>query len=132
MEIDDTVSIDTNVLVRFLVKDDALQNHAAKGVFEANTVFIPESVFLETEWVLRAVYGVSQTEIYAAFSKLLRLPRVQVIDPMLLRKVLSFFNAGFDFADALHLLRSDGHEFKSFDKALLKKALESGLSASLP
>ena len=132
METVDIVSVDTNVLVRFLVEDDPIQFRAAKQIFEERSVFIPESVLLETEWVLRAVFEASRKDIHAAFSKLLRLPRVHVPDLPRLRQVLVYFEDGFDFADALHLLRSEGHELKTFDAALVKKAKKAGHLTSSP
>lgn len=134
METQGIVSIDTNVLVRFLVKDEAAteQCRSAKQVFERQAVFIPESVFLETEWVLRAVYSVPQGEIHSAFTKLLNLAEVLLPDRSALKQVLTYFESGFDFADAWHLVRSEGHEMKTFDAEFIKKARKSGHSASSP
>lgn len=128
------VSIDTNVLVRFLVEDEGarVQCRAAKQLFKISAVFIPESVFLETEWVLRAVYDVPRIEIHEAFSKLLSLAQVLVRDQSGMKQALAYFSAGFDFADAWHLLRSEGLEMKTFDAAFIKKARKSGHPASLP
>lgn len=95
-------------------------------------VFIPESVVLETEWVLRAVYEVPRDEIHGAFTKLLGLPQVLVPDKSGLKQVLFFYNDGFDFADAWHLLRSESYEMKTFDATFIKKARKSGHLASLP
>ena len=134
METKDIVSIDTNVLVRFLVEDTgaAEQCRAAKELFKRGPIFIPESVFLETEWVLRAVYDVPRSEIHAACTKLLGLSQVSVPDRSVLRQVLACYAAGFDFADAWHLIRSEGHEMKTFDAAFIKKARRAGHSASSP
>jgi predicted nucleic-acid-binding protein len=68
-------AIDTNVLVRFLVRDDERQ---AKAVYvrlkKAETVreqlFIPLPVVLETIWVLESAYGQSRDEIVGAFEDL--------------------------------------------------------------
>ncbi|TVP81687.1 MAG: type II toxin-antitoxin system VapC family toxin [Puniceicoccaceae bacterium] len=134
METQGIVSIDTNVLVRFLVKDGGAteQCRFAKQLFERHAVFIPESVFLETEWVLRAVYSVPRGEIHSAFTKLLNLARVLLPDRLVLNQVLTYFEYGFDFADALHLVRSEDHEMKSFDAAFINKARKSGRLASSP
>ena len=126
--------MDTNVLVRFLVEDKgaADQCRAAKELFTKRAVFIPESVLLETEWVLRAVYTVARAEIHAAFTKLLGLGQVSVPDRSVLRQVLACYAAGFDFADAWHLIRSEGQEMKTFDKGFMKKARRAGHAASSP
>ena len=53
------VAIDTNVLVRLLTADDAAQHRVALKLFSSNEKYIPDSVVLETEWVLRAAYRLS-------------------------------------------------------------------------
>jgi predicted nucleic-acid-binding protein len=134
MEKQTVVSIDTNVLVRFLVEDKGAteQCQSARELFTRCVVFIPESVFLETEWVLRAVYGVKRDEIYAAFNKMLRLEQIQLPDKSVLRQVLAQYESGFDFADALHLIRGEGFEMKTFDSNFVKRAREAGYAASNP
>jgi len=134
METEGVVSIDTNVLVRFLVEDKGAEDQcrAARELFIRGPIFIPESVFLETEWVLRAVYEVPRREIHAACNKLLGLSRVAVPDRSVLRQVLACYAAGFDFADAWHLIRSEGQEMKTFDAAFIKKARKAGHLASSP
>lgn len=134
MEKQDIVSIDTNVLVRFLVEDEGAkgQCQSAKQLFMRHAVFIPDSVFMETEWVLRAVYRVRPTEICSAFHKVLGLAQVIVADKSLLKQILSYYETGFDFADALHLLRCEGYEMKTFDTAFIKMSQKSGHLASSP
>jgi len=134
MEKQGIVAIDTNVLVRFLVKDDGAsdQCRSAKQLFKTNAVFVPESVILETESVLRAVYRVPSGEIHSAFSKLLGLAGVVAPDKSMLKRALAAYEAGFDFADALHLLRSEGYEMKTFDADFAKKARKAGHLASTP
>jgi predicted nucleic-acid-binding protein len=45
-------AVDTNLLVRALVRDDAAQSAAAESVLANEPVFIPVTVMLELEWVL--------------------------------------------------------------------------------
>lgn len=129
-----TVSIDTNVLVRFLVSDGEAveQCQAAKQLFREHTVFLTESVLLEAEWVLRTVYSIARSDLCEAFQKLLRLKQVSLSEKTLVLRVLEYYEEGFDFADALHLLRSQGHEMKTFDQAFSKKAWKHGFAVSAP
>lgn len=65
------IGIDTDVLVRFLVRDDEAQFERARRlrkreVGRGETVFISQLVLLETEWVLRSRYGVVKAVIVAA------------------------------------------------------------------
>lgn len=47
------IGLDTNLLVRLLTNDNKTQAKYAEKLIEDNPVFIPKSVLLETEWVLR-------------------------------------------------------------------------------
>jgi predicted nucleic-acid-binding protein len=72
-------ALDTNVLVRFLVRDDEQQSEAVYRKFkqtEANkeVLFIPVLVVLETVWVLESVYEVTRQEILDSIDSLLLMP----------------------------------------------------------
>jgi hypothetical protein len=75
---------------------------------------------------------VPRGDIHSAFTKLLGVSQVLVPDKSALKQVLACFKSGFDFADACHLIRSEGHEMKTFDTAFIKKARKSGHPASSP
>ena len=61
-------AVDTNVLVRFLTRDDQQQAARARKVMEQG-VFIPKTVLLETEWVLRYTYEFDRTAVAEALEK---------------------------------------------------------------
>jgi predicted nucleic-acid-binding protein len=70
------LGIDTNVLVRFLVRDDERQFARAQRLLRREAergepVSVSHLVLLETEWVLRCRYGLSKVQILGAFSRLL-------------------------------------------------------------
>ena len=70
------IGLDTNVLVRFLVRDDEEQFARAERLIRRSAnagepVFISLLVLLETEWVLRSRYKLDKSEILGAFSELL-------------------------------------------------------------
>ncbi len=72
-------ALDTNVLVRFLVKDDQQQSKAVYRKFKQTEVdkevlFIPALVVLETVWVLESVYEVTRQEILDSLDLLLLMP----------------------------------------------------------
>ena len=117
------IAADTNVLVRFLTKDDPSQAERAAHLFHSEPVFIAKTVLLETEWVLRHAYGLSRDVINAAFCKLLGLPSVSVEDVSAVSKALEWHASGLDFADALHLAASGGaRRFATFDQDFAKRA----------
>jgi len=117
------IAIDTNVLVRLLTRDDEQQFLAASALFTKNDIFIPESVLLETEWVLRYAYQFSPTAIFDALSKTLGLPNVKTERSGVVAQAIDLARQGLDFADALHLAASQGcAALATFDAAFIKKA----------
>ena len=69
------ISVDTNVLVRLLTNDDPAQARRAARIMEKEDIFIPKTVLLETEWVLRHAYKIERSNILTAFRTLLGLPK---------------------------------------------------------
>lgn len=117
------VAVDTNVLVRLLVSDNPAQNKASHKLFSSEQIFIPDTVLLETEWVLRAAFELSREEICTAFRRICGLSNVRVSDAQRLAQVIDWHAAGFDFADAFHLALSMNQEaFKTFDIGFIKQA----------
>lgn len=117
------IAVDTNVLVRLLTEDDPDQAKRAARLFGENEIFIPKTVMLETEWVLRHAYGIDKKGILGAFQRLMGLSNVKIEDHQTISVAVSWYNKEFDFADALHLASSrDAEEFATFDKSLLRKA----------
>jgi predicted nucleic-acid-binding protein len=116
-------AIDTNVVVRFVVQDDADQSARAKAIVEEGPVFVSTTVILESEWVLRSTYGYSAERIVRAFEVFLGVPSVILEDPTLVAQALDWTLGGMDFADALHLGSAQGcSEFVSFDRKLARVA----------
>lgn len=101
-------AIDTNVVVRYLTGDDAVQAARARTAVDADDVFVSTTVLLESEWVLRSVYGFGSEDVVAALRAFAGLPTVLVESPVLLAEALERVDHGMDFADALHL-GSAGH-----------------------
>lgn len=101
------LGIDTNVLVRFLVRDDEAQFEKARKMIKREVaagrrVFVSQLVLLETEWVLRSRYGLPKSGIIAAISGLLDATDVQFEDESAIEEALFVWkdNAA-DFADCL-------------------------------
>ena len=100
------IAVDTNVVVRFLTRDDQQQYNKSLKLFQEQDIFIPDTVILETEWVLRFAYHFRPDEICKALRNLLGLPNVQLTNGSLIAQVLLWHENGLDFADALHLAKS--------------------------
>ncbi len=116
------IAVDTNVLVRFLTWDDPEQAAQAKALLGGQDVFAPKTVLLETEWVLRSLYGLSASQIAAALRGVVGLPRLHCEDPDAVVMALGYFEQGLDFADALHLSSARATlKFATFDQRFRKR-----------
>ncbi len=123
------ISVDTNILVRILTKDDELQCRKALLQLKNNEIFIADTVILETEWVLRYAYEFSSLAINQSLTRLFGLPQVHLSHPRQIADALAWHKQGLDFADALHLANSSAQDaFVTFDKALIKKSQQLNLS----
>jgi predicted nucleic-acid-binding protein len=117
------LAIDTNLVVRYLIADDAGQAAKAKRLIDNNDVFVCTTVMLETEWVLRSVYGISTERRAKALAEFAGLARVTLEDPASVARALAWMQQGIDFADGLHLAKAGGCEaFISFDQNFAKAA----------
>ena len=116
--------VDTNVIVRLLTRDDEEQYLRARRIFADHDVFIPDTVILESEWVLRYAYGFSREKICNALLLLLGLGNVRVTDSARLRQAIEWHGQGLDFADGLHLATSQKQvvTFQTFDKDFVSRA----------
>ena len=119
---DKLISIDTNVIVRFLTEDDQQQFEKAKDLIKKNSIFVPTTVVLETDWVLRFAYKFKNEKISKAFSRFFGLPNVIAENAKALENAIVWSQAGLEFADALHLAASQTTQsFASFDQQLCKR-----------
>ena len=117
------IAVDTNVIVRLLTRDEEEQFQKAMTLFIQNDVFIPETVILETEWVLRYAYKFESSAICDALTRTLGLPNVKTNRPACIAQAIAFTRQGLDFADALHLAASqECTRLATFDAALIKRA----------
>lgn len=124
------IAVDTDVLVRLLTGDDPKQEAAARSVFAAGPIWIAKTVLLETNWVLRSLYGFDEGSIRLAFTKLLGLKNVRAEDESSVAAALALTVHGIDFADAMHLRsRPPGAVFVSSDNAFIQRAKRAGVSA---
>ena len=101
------LGIDTNVLVRFLVRDDEAQFEKARKLIRREVaagqrVFVNQLVLMETEWVLRSRYAVPKNQIVEAVSGLLNATDVQFEDEPAIEEALFIWKDSIaDFADCL-------------------------------
>lgn len=113
------VTVDTNVLVRAVVRDDKAQAQiAAQLLREAEIIAVSLPCLCELVWVLGRVYGFGPHDIHAALAALLDSGNVIVNRPAV-EAGLAILKAGGDFADGLIAYEGSwlgGETFVSFDK----------------
>lgn len=113
--------VDTNVLVRCLVDDEPAQAARARRLVARHDVFVPLTVLLETEWVLRSVFGFQPAEVVRALRGFAGLPRVTVENTATAAVAFEWAEQGLDFADALHMAAARAHDgFITFDRNLAR------------
>jgi predicted nucleic-acid-binding protein len=95
-------AVDTNVLVRYYLRDDPAQARLAEKALSAGDVFVPKTVLLELEWVLRSVAEQPAGKVLDCLTHLTALPGVTVEDHDQVEAALRHCRDGVDFADALH------------------------------
>ena len=120
-------SVDTNIVVRYLMDDDTAQSPRARAFVDGNPCFLPVTVVLESEWVLRSVYRMPAGMISKALREFMCLPSAIVERREAIAKALDWFEQGMDFADALHLATAqDCTGMLTFDRDFIKTAARIG------
>ena len=100
-------SLGTNVIVRYLVADDRVQFELAKTYIgdatQDDPLFIPRSVAVELEWVLRTVYELEKLPVITIYNQLLESREIEFQDEPSVEVSLSLYSdSNADFADCLH------------------------------
>lgn len=119
------LAVDTKVVIRFLVADDAAQHKRAVALFRGHRIWLSRTVLLESEWVLRSAFGFEAGEIARAFDGLIRLPNVACDAAPAVAQAIKALAQGMDFADALHLQCAGqaacDEGFATFDARFIKR-----------
>ncbi|WP_294352998.1 type II toxin-antitoxin system VapC family toxin [uncultured Sphingomonas sp.] len=127
------ITADTNILVRMLTADEAVQLSAAVRLMTAaELIALPIIALVETVWVLRSRYKWTGAEVASALRVLLNDPRVKAEWP-LVEAGLDLLDRGGDFADAV--IEADGRRLgaetlATFDEQAARLLLEAGASVT--
>ena len=116
-------AIDTNIVIRFLTRDHEALARRALEIVNNSDVFVPVTVILEAEWVLRDAYEMPRDEVIRELRRFCGLERVTVGAAEAVRRALDYAEQGLDVADALHLAQAvECEAFVTLDKPLARKA----------
>ena len=117
------IAVDTNVVVRLITADHPDQSPRALALFTQHEIWLPTSVVLETESVLRSSRGFTRAQFVDALGLLAGLPNLRLEHPARIAQALDWHGQGMDFADAIHLAASDECKtFATFDRRLIAAA----------
>ena len=113
-------AVDTNVLVRLIVRDDAAQVRAAEQ-FVARGAWVSQIVLVETVWVLDAVFDLDPGRIALSLEMLLNHEHLSIQDPDSVAQALQHYRQkpalGFSDCLVLECARKAGHlPLGTFDK----------------
>jgi predicted nucleic acid-binding protein len=120
------IAVDTNVLLRLLVRDDEGRTAAAADFLRRSageTVLIPDLVLAEVVWTLLRLYRYSRGESAGAIRYLAGLADVEFESRDRVERALQALDSGGDFVDALlvDIARSNGaSKLASFDTGLAR------------
>lgn len=116
--------IDTNVIIRFVTRDDTSQFKAARSLLAREVCFIPVTVTLEVVWVLENVYQHTPLDIARGLRKVAGLPDVTMDRIENVEQALQGYESGLDFADALHraLAPPSADALATFDQSFIDQA----------
>jgi predicted nucleic-acid-binding protein len=117
------IGLDTNVLLRYLLRDDAAQAaRAAREIERGERCLIDVVVLCELAWVLEAGYGFSRAEIGTALERILATVQFEIGGKDLALAALDDFkNSAADYSDCLIGRRNraaGAEETITFDRGL--------------
>lgn len=123
-------ALDTNVLVRYLVADDKKQFQSARILIESADeeapLFLPLSVLVELEWVLRSLYEFDKPTLITAFNQLLDSRELVFQDEDIVEIAVSLYTENnTDFSDCLHIATAYVYEYTpmiTFDRKAARVA----------
>ena len=120
-------ALDTNVLARFFVDDpddrQAARQRPAAIAALSERAYVPITVLMELEWVLRGFYALPAKDVVRVLRALAGIEHVTLEDRDAVLTAIDACERGLDFADALHVARSArASTFVTFDRRLAKRA----------
>lgn len=119
------IAVDTNILVRYAVKDDPKQTAIATEFLKSTTCLVLRTVILELAWVLSSQvgYNLPRSVVAERLCHICGLPTITVEDASAVFQTIIWYEQGMDFADALHLASSSSCSgFATMDRRMSAKA----------
>lgn len=129
------LAVDTNVILRLMVRDDPVQTAlAARELERAGAVIVSVVTLCEAAWVMERTYRFTRAAIAENFRALLAVPSVEYDRPEV-EAGLAMLELGGDFADGVVARQGRSRRaevFVSFDQKAVKRLMAMGENARLP
>ena len=117
-------SLDTSVIVRFIVVDDDQQAQHAREILMAGAT-VPLSVWLETVWVLTSFYKLSRSAVTQSLLAIIDMPNMICPHESGVRWALARYSERGKFSDYIHIVSSIGTDaLMTFDQKMSREAGE--------
>jgi len=117
------IGIDTNIVLRYLLKDDQALSPRALEIIAGNDCFVSRTALTEVVYTLESYYRSSRADIGRALDALLSVQRVTVEDRAVTERAVSWYKAGMDFGDAMIAASSHGSvRVATFDRDFARLA----------
>lgn len=129
------ISVDTNILLRAVLQDDAKQGRTASKILkDASLIAVSLPCLCELVWILRRGAKLTKEDVAVTIRDLLHAGNVVMNRPPV-EAGLAILEAGGDFADGIFAYEGNwlgGETFISFDKQALELLTQQGQAARLP
>ena len=129
------ITLDTNVLLRTVLRDDIEHADAAQALLARATVLaIPIPVFCEFSWVLRRSYGQTASQVADTIQSVCAIETVAT-DSLAVDAGIEALRSGGDFADGAIARQGEvlgGTVMATFDRRALRILRQRGLAAAEP
>ena len=115
------VILDTNAILRFILRDNQAMEDEVKLLLSSNACFIPVEVVAEIVYVLSKIYVVERNVIAKTISDITKLSSVTVAQKdVVLHSLDVFASTTFDFVDCLLIGYSKEQQYSvfTFDRKL--------------
>ena len=115
------IVLDTNYILRFLLKDNEDMYNISKDTIITNKCFIDNEVLAEVVFVLLKVYNVSKSDIRKTLERFISSENIILNNKSVIIDALQVFNEkNLDFVDAILCVKSKKFSIKTFDNKLSK------------
>lgn len=115
------IIIDTNIILRYLLKDSEKLSEKAIEIIDNNNIYIPTEVIVEASYVLKKIYNVKKEMIYKAVKLLIDMEDIEFQNKETIESAFKLYaKESFDIVDCLLFAynKISNYEIKTFDKKL--------------